>query len=125
MEKIFEDNYARKNEPKFIPPPLLEENLVQNSEVLQNQPIGHQFYGPPVLLPYKVVPTYVDPNYKPPPEVFPFPVSVPGLPERSQPLLMFLICQKGSDQTTKNDPLHYFHNLLFQKSRCFKVRNSR
>lgn len=125
MEKIFEDNYARKNEPKFIPPPPLEEDPVALATSLDIQHLlsGQPFYGPPSIQPIRVVPTYVDPNYKPPPPLFSYPESVPGLPERSQPLLLFLVTGSGACGTVKHnkDPLQYFHNLLFEKSRYFKV----
>ncbi|XP_035703080.1 leucine-rich repeat-containing protein 9-like [Folsomia candida] len=124
MEKIFEDNYARKNEPKFIPPPPLEEDPVALATSLDIQHLlsGQPFYGPPSIQPIRVVPTYVDPNYKPPPPLFSYPESVPGLPERSQPLLLFLVTGSGACGTVKHnkDPLQYFHNLLFEKSRYFK-----
>lgn len=123
MEKIYEDNYARKNEPRFIPPPPLDEDIgpptpPDTYSMLSGQP----FYGPPSIQPLRVVPTYIDPEYKAPPPAFSYPESVPGLPERSQPIFLFLITGTGSGKNC-NDPLHYFHNLLFEKSRYFKVLN--
>src|SRR5665811_1591486 len=51
MEKIFEENYSRKNEPQFIPPTPPEE-----PELGQKDSSVYPFYGPPSLQPPKVVP---------------------------------------------------------------------
>jgi len=113
MGKTHEDHFARLNEPKFIPPP--PEDLPPGT------PDGSfPFYGPPSTQQFRIVDTYIDPDYKHPPPWYPYPDSVPGLPERSQPLLLYLI---SKSRKIKHDPLAYFNKIVNGSSENYKVRD--
>lgn len=124
IERIYYDNFAYKDEPKFVPPPPdVVENKSQNQYSTVNSfmmsPTNPYCPPPPPSNP-KPVTTYTTPDYKPPAPLFSFPESVPGLPERSQPVFMFLVCP----QTYLSNPLHYLQKILMDKSRHFKVHPS-
>jgi hypothetical protein len=114
MNKTYEDHFARQNEPKFIPPPPEEVEVVA-----QDPQANYPFYGPPSVQTPKVVTTYVDPDYIPPPPCFQYPESVAGLPERSQPLMLFLICKSP---VVEDDPLYYLQNIMKKMATEYKVK---
>lgn len=111
MEKTYNIYFSRSNEPPFIPPP--PDSSPPEPPTMSNQPMIPPFSQ------YKFVPTYTDPKYKPPDPLFPFPESVPGLPERSHPCFMFLVC----DSQVDNNPVLYLYKLLTDKSENYQVRH--
>ncbi len=117
LQRTYDDNYARANEPEFVAPPDLSGAAFQManfSSPFMNQ--TYPFYSFPGMPP-KPVNSYLSPDFKQPAPLFPFPESIPGLVERAQPIFMFLVCP----QSASANPLVFLHRLITEKSRHYKV----
>lgn len=110
MEKTYNAYYANDSEPQFIPPP--PDSAPMEPPTMSVNPVIPPFSQ------YRFVPTYTDPLYKPPQPMYPFPESVNGLPERSHPCFLFLVC----DGKVETNPVMYLYKLLMEKSENYEVQ---
>ncbi|CAG7734796.1 unnamed protein product [Allacma fusca] len=116
MERVFFDNFAHKDEPKFIPPPVdSAEKLTSQFPSMTATMSPTSPYCPPPTI-NKPVSTYTTSDFKPSAPMYPFPESIPGLPERSQPLFMFLVCPPSF----ASNPLSYLQRIMLDKSKHYK-----
>jgi len=117
MERTYEKYFATKNTPDFVPPPP--------PDYRPDTPVGGRYgssYFPPSVntthYPVKqVVSSYMPHDFIVPEPLFPFPESVEGLPERSQPVFMYLLCPK----VKTGNPMDYITKFCTQKSRHYDV----
>lgn len=111
--RTYTQHFQPCNEPKYIPPEI----DYQLEKPLPPTKSSYPYYRFPAYQSQRNIPTYTDPDYKPPPPLRPFPDSITGLPEQLQPLYMFLI------SPANENPLMFLQRIFMQdRTRRYEVR---